>query len=170
MNSLILRRLTIRRKVKVVSVPAAPFYTIDPAGTRRLALGALFLLFTYVFLANAWLGDDAYITFRVVWNFVHGYGLRFNPDERVQAYTHPLWMLAITGAHFVTREFFFTVTVLGWAVCVAAGAVLVRWARTIPRAALLVGWLLTSKALVDYTGSGLENPLTYLLIVLFYTG
>ena len=67
------------------------------------------LLFTYVFLANAWMGDDAYITFRSVWNFVHGYGLTFNPDERVQAYTHPLWMLVVSAAHFVTREFFFTV-------------------------------------------------------------
>ena len=58
---------------------------------------ALLLLFSYVFLANHWVGDDAYITYRVVWNFVHGYGPTFNPDERVQAFTHPLWMLMLTG-------------------------------------------------------------------------
>ena len=77
------------------------------------------------------MGDDAHITFRTVWNFVHGYGLTYNPDERVQAYTHPLWMLAITAAHFVTREFFFTVTALSWVFDVAAGVVLLRRARTI---------------------------------------
>jgi arabinofuranosyltransferase len=175
MNPLILRRLAFRRKVKAVSrfalVSATP-ESISPAAeplhARRLAVGAMFLAFTYVFLANAWMGDDAYITFRVVWNFVHGYGLTFNPDERVQAFTHPLWALVITAAHFVTREFFFTATAVCWGFCVAAGAVLVRWSGSLRRAALLVAWLLTSKALVDYTASGLENPLSYLLIAMFY--
>jgi arabinofuranosyltransferase len=135
----------------------------------RLTGAILFLVFGYVYLANAWLGDDAYITFRVVWNFINGYGLTFNPDERVQAFTHPLWMFLLSGAYAVTREFFFTVTFVSWATSVGAGVVLVRWAGTTPRAALLVAWLLTSKALVDYTASGLENPLSYLLIALFYT-
>lgn len=138
------------------------------AGTKRLVRAALLVLFTYVFLANAWLGDDAHITFRSVWNFVHGYGLTFNPDERVQASTHPLWMLVIVAAHFVTREFYFTVTVLSWAFCVAAGAILVYRLGTLRSAALLVVWLLSSKAFVDYTSSGLEYPLSYLLLVLFY--
>ncbi len=142
---------------------------LDDAGIARLARAALFVLFSYVFLANAWLGDDAYITFRVVWNFIHGYGLTFNPDERVQAYTHPLWMLVLAAAHGVTREFFFTATFLSWAFSIAAVAVLVRWARTLPRAALLVAWLVSSKAFIDYTSSGLEYPLSYLLLALFYT-
>ena len=33
---------------------------------------------------------------------------------------------------------------------------------------LLVVWLLSSKALIDYTSSGLEYPLSYFLIALFY--
>src|SRR4051794_16634650 len=169
MNSLILRRLAIRRKVKAVSRAAGFSPTSESIDARRLGLGALFLAFTYVFLANAWIGDDAYITFRVVWNFVHGYGLTFNPDERVQAFTHPLWTFVIAAVHSLTREFFFTATVVCWAFCVAAGAVLVRWSGPVRRAALLVAWLLTSKALVDYTASGLENPLSYLLVALFYT-
>jgi arabinofuranosyltransferase len=134
----------------------------------RLAGIALALVFTYVYLANSWLGDDAYITFRVAWNFVNGYGLTFNPDERVQAYTHPLWLLVVSGAHLVTGEFFFTVLFVSWAFCFAAGIILVRWAGSARAAALLVAWLLTSKALVDYTASGLEYPLSYLLVVLFY--
>jgi hypothetical protein len=39
---------------------------------RSLRSPSALIVFTYVFLANAWLGDDAYITFRVVDNFVCG--------------------------------------------------------------------------------------------------
>ncbi|MDP7573157.1 MAG: hypothetical protein QF391_16270, partial [Myxococcota bacterium] len=45
-----------------------------------------------VVIAQAWVSDDAFITFRVIDNFVHGYGLRWNVDERVEVYTHPLWL------------------------------------------------------------------------------
>ncbi|HUR35510.1 MAG TPA: hypothetical protein VM032_17025 [Vicinamibacterales bacterium] len=145
----------------------APDRLSDPAVTRLTRI-SLLLLFSYIFLANAWMGDDAYITYRVVWNFVHGYGLTFNPDERVQAYTHPLWMLVISAAHVLTREFFFTGTVVSWAFDIATLVVLMRWSRTAPKGAVLVIWLLTSKAFVDYTDSGLENPLSYFLVALFY--
>lgn len=139
----------------------------DP-DTTRLVRAALLVLFTYVFLANAWVGDDAQITFRAVWNFVHGYGLTFNPDERVQAFTHPLWALVIAAVHFFTREFFVTVTALSWVFDVAAGVVLLRRARGLRSAVLMVAWLLSSKALIDYTSSGLEYPLSYFLLALFY--
>src|SRR5580693_1139146 len=46
-----------------------------------------------VIFAHVAITADAYVTFRVVDNFVHGYGLRWNIGERVQVYTHPLWML-----------------------------------------------------------------------------
>ena len=138
-----------------------------PSGAR-FARGALLVLFTYIFLANHWMGDDAHITFRSVWNFVHGYGLTYNPDERVQAYTHPLWMMAISASHLLTGEFFFTVTALSWLFDVAAGVVLLRRTATVGAAVLLTLWLLSSKALVDYTSSGLEYPLSYFLSAIFY--
>lgn len=134
----------------------------------RALRAALLLLFSYVFLANHWVGDDAYITYRVVWNFVHGYGLTFNPDERVQAFTHPLWMFVMSGAHYVTRELFFTATAVSWAFNLATLSVIVGWSRTAWRSVLLVVWLISSKAFVDYTSSGLEYPLSYFLLALFY--
>jgi arabinofuranosyltransferase len=143
-----------------------------PAGVPdrhwRLVQTFLIAAFTYVFLANAWLGDDAYITFRVVWNFLHGYGLVFNPGERVQAYTHPLWMFVISAAHAVTREFFFTALVISYGFALAAVLVLLRRAQSIAGAVLIFLWLISSKAFIDYTSSGLENPLSYLLLALFY--
>jgi len=142
--------------------------SVHDAGTVRFVRASLLVLFTYVFLANAWMGDDAHITFRSVWNFVHGYGLTYNPDERVQAYTHPLWMFVIAAAHLLTREFFFTVTALSWIFDVAAGILVLRRTRTPGSTVLFVLWLISSKALIDYTSSGLEYPLSYFLIALFY--
>jgi arabinofuranosyltransferase len=141
---------------------------VRDSATTRLVGASLLVLFTYVFLANSWMGDDAHITFRTIWNFVNGYGLTYNPDERVQAFTHPLWALVIAPLHAVTREFFFTVTALSWALDLAAGVVLLGRARTLGSTVLLVVWLLSSKALVDYTSSGLEYPLSYFLLALFY--
>ena len=83
MNLLILRWLAVIVKPYSSAAPTAPDLVSD-ASLTRLVRASLLLLFTYVFLANAWMGDDAYITYRVVWNFVHGYGLTFNPDERVR--------------------------------------------------------------------------------------
>ena len=37
--------------------------------------------------------DDSYISLRYARNLVEGHGLVFNPGERVEGYTHPLWVL-----------------------------------------------------------------------------
>ena len=74
-----------RKGVVYSNLTTASSGSIDNAGTVRLVRASLLVLFTYVFLANAWLGDDAHITFRAVWNLVHGYGFTYNPDERAQA-------------------------------------------------------------------------------------
>ena len=44
--------------------------------------------------------DDAYISFRYAANFAHGEGLVFNPGERVQGFTNPLFtlLLGVAGA------------------------------------------------------------------------
>lgn len=42
--------------------------------------------------SRRWVTEDAFIVFRVVDNLLSGYGPVFNVDERVEAYTNPLWM------------------------------------------------------------------------------
>jgi arabinofuranosyltransferase len=133
-----------------------------------LAMGSLIVVFTYVFLANAWIGDDAYITFRVVENFIHGYGLTFNPDERVQAYTHPLWMLLLSAAYAATSNLFYTTLGLSYVLCALALGVVFKTLNSIWGSALFLGVLLSSKAFVDYTSSGLEYPLSFFLLCVFY--
>ncbi|HET9265977.1 MAG TPA: hypothetical protein VFO14_23205 [Vicinamibacterales bacterium] len=115
----------------------------------RIIVACLTAAFTYVFLANAWLGDDAYITFRAVWNVLHGYGPVFNPGERVQAFTHPLWFLIMIPAHAVTGEFFFTSLAISYGFSLAAVLTVVRSTRHLWSGAIGFLWLLSSKAFVD---------------------
>lgn len=42
--------------------------------------------------------DDAFISFRYAQNMAQGYGLVFNPGERVEGYSNPLWTLLLAGA------------------------------------------------------------------------
>src|SRR4051812_5661024 len=75
----------------------------------RVAVGVLLTaLFLCAIVRYGWVAEDAYITLRTVDNFVHGFGLRWNVAERVQAYTHPLWMLLLCLVYAVTREDFLT--------------------------------------------------------------
>ena len=118
-------------------------------------------------IRTAWISDDAAITLRTVLNAVYGFGARFNIDERVQAYTHPLWFLLISGATFLTRNVFASTFALSILVSLlVAWLMLTRVARTPATAVLAAGVLMLSKAYVDFSTSGLENPLAHLLIVI----
>ncbi|MDW8396206.1 MAG: hypothetical protein RMM31_08185, partial [Anaerolineae bacterium] len=104
---------------------------------------------------------------RVVDNFVNGYGLVWNTDERVQAYTHPLWLLLLSPIYFVIREPYYVLLAVSAVLSVGAVVLVLRAART-ASLVLLAGILLTgSKAFVDFSTSGLENPLSHLLVAAF---
>jgi arabinofuranosyltransferase len=135
---------------------------------HTLLIGLLLSLFATLLVRTAWLCDDAYITLRVVDNFWNGYGLRWNVVDRVQVYTHPLWMMALGVVYGITREAYYTTIAVSLLLAFAV-ACLVGFGVSLTRAhALLALWtLLLSKAFVDYSTSGLENPLSHLLIALF---
>lgn len=135
----------------------------------RLAVVAAVALYALLVLRTSWVSDDAFITLRVVDNAVHGYGPRWNVDERVQAFTHPLWFVALAIPYAVVREPYLTASVLCWLASFAAVGLLARrLGRRDPWiAALAVLGLSLSRAFVDYSTSGLENPLTHLLLVAF---
>ena len=128
----------------------------------------LLSLFALVIIRRAWISDDAYITFRTIDNLLHGYGLVWNVGERVQTYTHPLWMLLLTGAYTLTREIHFTCLVVSILISLAAITI---FATRLPRSSVACSFgllaLTLSKAFVDYSTSGLENPLSHLVLVIF---
>jgi arabinofuranosyltransferase len=134
---------------------------------RIAILIGLIALCACVQLKTAWLSDDSYITLRTIDNFWNGYGLRWNVIDRVQTYTHPLWMLLLAAAYGVTREAYFTTITVSLA-CVAATVGLLLRRLPIMSAALALLWLIASRAFVEFSTSGLENPLSHLLLVLFW--
>ena len=126
-----------------------------------------FVGYLVVVLRAAWVSDDAYITLRTVDNFVNGNGLTWNIGERVQTYTHPLWMFLLSIPYLFTREAFYTtiatsVSASALAVLIAAGGI--KKSAALP---FFFGLCFLSRAFVDYSTSGLEQPLTYLLLSLF---
>ena len=48
-----------------------------------------------------WLSDDAFITYRYADNYLSGLGFVFNAGERVEGYTHVLWLFVITFLQWV---------------------------------------------------------------------
>lgn len=133
-------------------------------GERALVVLAL-ALFAVVLIRTAWVCDDAYITFRTIDNLLHGLGARWNPAERVQAYTHPLWMLMLAAVEVVTREPYFTSMAMSFVLSiVAVSLVAFRLARTGWQAIVAILIFLSAKSFVDFSSSGLENALSHALM------
>lgn len=148
-----------------MTIPAAhPFSRRD----FQLPILGLFLLLATLIVRSAWLGDDAYIPIRTVDNLLNGYGLRWNIDERVQVFTDPFWTFLTAACYAVTHEIFITTIVLCIVTSLCAVGVLIKLGSASAAAAIVsLVALISSKAFVDYTTSGLENPLNYLLVGLF---
>ena len=134
-------------------------------------------LFALLFYFNAYVCDDAFITLRSVDNFVRGYGLRYNVAERVQSFTSPLFTLVLSVAYAPVHDrggipnpdrAYWTVLCLSFVISVWA-----LWCLWQAHAGGSGFWavfalLMSSQAFVTFTSSGLETPLTNLLIVLFF--
>ena len=134
---------------------------------RNWILVCSLFFFYFVLLRTAWLVDDASFTVRTVLNWLNGDGPVFNVGERVQAYTHPLWFLVLSLFTFITNNVFFSLFFLSISL-----SLLNLWIFICHISLHLAGCLfalvalLFSKAFIDYSTSGLENPLSHLFILL----
>jgi arabinofuranosyltransferase len=152
----------------VIESARAPSIQAQPGDRRAVVTGFLSAAFVTMVLWNAWLCDDAFITLRTVDNFVNGFGLRWNVDERVQGFTHPLWALLLSGVYFFTRETFYTVYAVSGLLALATAVLLAsRVALTSAHAVVALCALSLSRAVVEYSTSGLENALTHALLAVF---
>jgi len=136
--------------------------------------------FSYFVVQTAWVSDDAYITFRSIENFIHGYGPVFNIGERVQTFTHPLWFLMQSAANLIlgwwkdnpfgNGQMYFLNVFSSIALSILALTVFTFKVASSTKSAILGLVILTSsKAFLDFSTSGLENPLTHLILILFIT-
>jgi arabinofuranosyltransferase len=119
---------------------------------------------------HRWVADDAFIDFRVVSNILHAHGPVFNPGERVEVYTDPLWVFlltVITGIfRFISVEW--CAVVLGLAftvggVTLGGRASAKMGSLTGASATIPVGLIAASTVdvLWDFSTSGLETGLIF---------
>lgn len=129
----------------------------------------MIVMFAVILIRTAWVGDDAFISFRVVDNLINGFGLRWNIAERVQSFTNPLWVFVIAAVYYFTHEIYFTSLAVSIIVSLLAVGLLVCKGTSNSTVALIIFLLLlASNAFIDYSTSGLENPLLHLLLVAFF--
>lgn len=150
---------------RVLAAVSSRFFRLEPI------LLPIFFVFSAVMLTallfvSAWQSDDAFISWRAAENAATGYGLRWNVDERVQAFSNPLWTLSGLGIRLITGEFYYSMIVVSMGLTLAAGVLLFRLTRSTPYLflAILWGWM-SSNAFIDFSVSGLEPPLLAFLIV-----
>ncbi len=144
---------------------------------RSRLITGYWLLLTALFLAHSlfyfWaLGtdavDDAYISFRYAQNAIRGYGLFFNPGERVEGFTNFLWTalaIPLEGAHVDVGR---ASMLLGGLFALATLWLVVRFARVVgvPRGAGLLAALLLAAdgSFVLWSVSGLETAMFAFLV------
>ena len=78
----------------------------QPPSSLQTTLTVLCLLLVFVFACLFFIdatSDDAYITMRYARNAAAGEGIVYNPGERVEGYSNPLWLgLLVVAATIVT--------------------------------------------------------------------
>ena len=107
------------------TLPRRPHKRDGDDRVRVFIVSGLLVLFAAI-VRTAWIGDDAYITFRTADNIVHGYGPVWNVAERVQGFTHPLWLAVFTAFYAVTGEPYYTSIALSLALSIVTVTLLIR--------------------------------------------
>jgi hypothetical protein len=66
-------------------------------GRLALLVGAIVICALGTYLNRAYFSDDAFITLRYAYNFIHGDGICWNPGERVEGNTNFLFLVTVSG-------------------------------------------------------------------------
>ena len=149
-----------------------------PSAVRVRPLAAVFALFQrrwldpflvglllFTWLKVAWAADDAVSYFGSVEVGYAGYGPVYNPGWRVQAFTSPLWYVALVWGRAFLPDVYLVAQVLSLLLSAGLWVALRPWMQ---RPALRTFSALAFTASIgffDYTSSGLETPLVYALLV-----
>ncbi len=148
---------------------ASPAAFAVPERQALQSLAAFMLITVALIISVSYIDEDAFISFRAVENFVHGHGLKWNLDERVQAFTNPLWVLLLIPVRALLGDVLRASMVMS-VLCSTAAVGVVAWEfrkHALVFAFALFLPLFLSRAFTDYTNSGFENPLTFLFLGLF---
>ena len=138
--------------------------------TKHYGWFAILCIFAVIYIiSQAWVSDSAYISFRVIDNFLEGFGLRWNISERVLVYNHPLWLLLHIPLEYLFSNIF--LVTLGLSITCTVAAVYIALSTHRRRVELMAVFfiipLLFSQAYIDFTSSGFEVPLTLFFFGVF---
>lgn len=138
---------------------------------ERSLILAVYASFSYLYWVNVWVADDALISFTHLHHFFNGDGLVFNPGERVQAFTNTLWTFIYLPFYGVfidePSSRIFSLSMFISFLTMLAFIRLSQKLLTFRKWLLFNGALMLSKCFIDYSSSGLETPLSYVLLTLF---
>ena len=151
-------------------MPSAPPYSVRPHALTQIGIALALIAVGLAFLRTAAVTEDAFITFRVIDNALNGHGLVWNTGERVQPYTHPLWMLLLLGASASNGDIYTTSLVLSMALTLLTCFAITAQAQTLRAVLWAALALLVSEAFLEYASAGLENALAHALLAMFALG
>ena len=134
-------------------------------GLWRAAAAASGVLFLFVVLKNAWLSDDFWIVARQVEQLFAGNGLRWNPHERMQLFTSVIGFWLTAFGRLLTADYFLNFAVQAIALNGIALALLAWLLQTPAKWSAAVLLLTASNSYMDFTWSGLHNPVGHALLV-----
>lgn len=117
--------------------------------------------------------DDAYFTFRCALNLLAGNGPVYNPPERIEVFSNPLWLYLLAILKWASGADLVVLAKLAGLAC-SAGTVwaLIRFCRSFPlqhrqhAAAFALTWLAFTPGFQVYATLGLEVPLLTFLLTL----
>lgn len=142
---------------------------ISRATWLLLAIGAgCVALLLWRVTTEAWVNDDALISFRYADNLAAGHGLVYNPGERVEGFSNPLWTLLLVPFAAAGADLFSVSMVLGAACAVAELGCLLwvvrRLTGSLAAAAVAGALFATDRIVAVWSTGGLETSSYGLLI------
>lgn len=121
----------------------------------------------FVFVKNCWITEDAYILFRCIEQLFAGHGPIWNPHERVQVFTSPLWLGILSITRFFSKDLYLNTIFISFVLWILT---LFNFKKLLSNSLsflVTVLFCVSSTALYDFTSSGLENVLGYFLVSTF---
>ncbi len=138
---------------------------------KRYILFFIFFLSFYLILIRSWISEDAFITLRHVENFISGYGPVFNIGERVEGFSHVLWFYMVSLFRWSGVTIKASVIIPSLIFSFSALYIFLFKIRVSDERKEVLNFsapaLLAASAFIDFGTSGLESPLSYLLLIIY---
>ena len=141
----------------------------SPAEIFSLLIGSLLIIW------YAWILDDAYVYFRYVDNLViHRFGLVWNPNEFVEGFSSPAWVMLLSLLRAAHLDFWVIIRSVGiicfvgfwWLACLINRGLMPSGARMTSLNIPLL-YISLTYAVSCYFTSGTESPLILLLAAVY---